>query len=222
MEVDKSLLGARGTPKNQKHDPFDAKASVQDIFGDISGSLLQDAIFQTYQVGQKLRIPFFLDTTSIDHENFPYASRQPGIVRHTHNQRKRAGVKRAYIKSCQARGIVDGVRGECWCGEPLPDQFGHRGNGPFQALSYGSLCESFYAALQLDPTNPLLQRTLQRGLEVRVFSNKMPDSIAKYLVRLHNRFHGGAGVSFVELMQTVPDVLAMVEIWQTFFTVKYI
>lgn len=212
MELDKSvasLLGGSGLPKKTQHDPYDPKASVQDIFGDMSGSVLQDAIFQTYQVGQKIRIAFFLDNTSTDHEKYPYANRQPGIVRHMHNQRKHAGVKRAYIKSCQARGIVDGVRGECWCGEPLADQFGHRGNGPFQALSYGSLCESFYAALQMDPTNTLLQRTLKRGLEVRVFSNRMPESIAKYLVRLHNRFHGGAGVSFVELMQTVPDVLVM-------------
>jgi hypothetical protein len=50
---------------------------------------------------------------------------------------------------------------------------------------------------------------LGRGLEARIFSHKMPDCITKYLVKMHNRFHGGAATSFIELMQSVPDVLCL-------------
>ena len=186
-------------------DPFDNSLSVQEIFGNLSGSLLLDAIFQTYQIGDnKTRVRFFLDENSTDDTAVPFASRQVGIVRHAFNQRRHAGVKQAYIKSCMARGIVEGVRGECWIGEPKPDALGVR-KGPYQALTYGSLLESFYTALNMEPRNPLLIRTLQRGLECRLFSHKVPESVAKYMVKLHNRFHQGAGVSFIELIQTVPD-----------------
>ena len=186
-------------------DPFDNSLSVQEIFGNLSGSLLLDAIFQTYQIGDnKTRVRFFLDENSTDDTAVPFASRQVGIVRHAFNQRRHAGVKQAYIKSCMARGIVEGVRGECWIGEPKPDALGVR-KGPYQALTYGSLLESFYTALNMEPGNPLLIRTLQRGLECRLFSHKVPESVAKYMVKLHNRFHQGAGVSFIELIQTVPD-----------------
>ena len=147
-------------------DPFDNSLSVQEIFGNLSGSLLLDAIFQTYQIGDnKTRVRFFLDENSTDDTAVPFASRQVGIVRHAFNQRRHAGVKQAYIKSCMARGIVEGVRGECWIGEPKPDALGVR-KGPYQALTYGSLLESFYTALNMEPGNPLLIRTLQRGFGV--------------------------------------------------------
>ena len=187
-------------------DPFDPNLSISQIFGDhMTGSALLDSIFNTYQVGEKVRLKFFLDNNTPDNDSCPFSSRQQGIARHSQNQRKHAGIKRAYIKSCQARGIVPGVRGECWVSEPLPDQFGRK-SGPFLALSFGSLTEAFFASLQIDPTNELLLRTLQRGMEARIFTHKMPESVVKYLVKLHNRFHFGAGVSFIELMQTVPDV----------------
>ena len=186
-------------------DPFNPDLSVTDIFGKLSGSLLLDAIFATYQVGEKSRIKFFIDNNSCDNVAFPFVNRSPNIVRHEFNQRKHEGIKQSYIRSCQSRGIVEGVRGEAWVGEPLPDKFGQK-SGAFQALTYGSLTESFYAALSLDPQNDLLLRTLARGLEVRVFSNRMPESVTKYVVKLHNRFHNGAGISFIELMQSVEDV----------------
>ena len=186
-------------------DVYNPNLSIKDIFGDLSGGSLLDAIFATYQVGEKTRVKFFLDQNSTDHTNFPFHSRQVGIVRHQHNQRMHSGIKKAYVKSCCARGIVEGVRGEAWLTEPKPDSFGHR-TGPFQALTYGSLCEAFFSALCQEPENQNLHRTLGRGLEARVFSHKLPDSIAKYIVKMHNRFHGGASTNFIELMQVVPDV----------------
>lgn len=190
-------------------DIYNPDLSVQDIFGDLNGGNLLDAIFNTYQVGQKQRIQFFLDTNTPDSVNAPFASRMQGIIRHGCNQRTHAGVKRAYVKSCQARGICEGVRGECWVQEPSRSTKSCSTGSPYRALSYGSLLEAFYAALHQEPGNSNLLRTLQRGIEVRIFDSRMPDSISKYLVKLHNRFHGGAGTSFVELMASVPDVAGL-------------
>lgn len=195
-------------------DVYNPNLSIKEIFGDLSGGSLLDAIFATYQVGEKTRVKFFLDQNSTDHTNFPFHSRQVGIVRHQHNQRMHSGIKKAYVKSCCARGICEGVRGEAWLTEPKPDSFGHR-TGPFQALTYGSLCEAFYSALCQEPENQNLHRTLGRGFEARVFSHKLPDSIAKYIVKMHNRFHGGASTNFVELVQVVPDVEFQLTKWKS-------
>ena len=208
MAVEIAAPASKAVGPLQGVDIYDSNLSIKDIFGDLSGGSLLDAIFGAYQVGEKTRVKFFLDQNSNDYVNHPFNTRQIGIVRHQHNQRAHAGIKRGYIKSCQSRGIVEGVRGEAWLTEPTPDAYGRR-SGPFHALTYGSLCEAYFAALAQDPGNPNLHRTLGRGLEARIFSHKMPDCITKYLVKMHNRFHGGAATSFIELMQSVPDVLCL-------------
>ena len=186
-------------------DIYDPSLSIKDIFGDLNGGALLDAIFVKYQLGPKTRVKFFLDCNTPDNDLSPFHGRKPAIVRHAVNQRRHLGVKRAYVKSCQGRGICEGVRGECWLTEPAQDAMGNQ-SGPYGALSFGSLCEAFYTALPAEPSNEHLLRTLARGIEARVFHHKMPESVCKFLVKFHNKFHGGAGVSFVELMNTVPDV----------------
>ena len=135
----------------------------------------------------------------------PFATRKKAIMRHELNNRYQSGVKAAYKASLRLRGIVEGVRGEAWVIQPEIGQDGQKSSG-YQALSFASLTESFYAALVEDPTNESLLLTLSKGLEVRLLSNRMPKNIIRYLVNLHNRFHKGSGTSFVELIKMVPDV----------------
>ena len=129
------------------------------------------------------------------------------LVRHMgFNPRQQAGVKAAYIRSIKQRGICESVRGEAW-GIANPD-------GPVQLLSCASLTEAFYAALQEEPANPNIQLTLKAGLEVRLLSARTPAGVCKYLVRLHNRFHGGAATNFLELMSAVPEVENALSLWK--------
>ena len=154
------------------------------------------------QVGsEKQRLKFYSDDNSLKGDASsasPFSTRKKAITRHPLNSRFQSGVKQAYIASLKMRGIVEGVRGEAWM---MGSSTG------YLALSFASLTESFYMALEDDPCNESLLLTLNKGLECRLLSNKMPSNIVRYLVNLHNRFHSGSGTSFVELVKMVPDAV---------------
>ena len=113
-------------------------------------------------------------------------------------------MKAAYVKSVKMRGVVEGVRGEPWLVQRVTGDL--NGASPsYYALSFASLCEAFYHALEEDGTNENLLLSLSKGLECRVLHHRTPGMILKYLVNLHNRFHQGSSTSWVELIQIVPD-----------------
>ena len=149
-------------------------------------------------MGAKTRIPFFLDEEK----------QVRGIQRHSCNPRQHAGVKAQYVASVKLRGIIEGVRGECWCVESDPDATGRR-SGPIGALTFGSLTDAFYTALEQDPSNPAIQHTLKRGLEARIINSKTPAAVLRFLVRFHNAFHHGAQTSYLELIAVVPEAAGM-------------
>ena len=61
---------------------------------------------------------------------------------------------------------MEGVRGEPWVCEPGIDPKTGEKAGPYEALSFASLVESFYSALDEDGENPNLRLTLNKGLGV--------------------------------------------------------
>ncbi|CAJ1340915.1 unnamed protein product [Effrenium voratum] len=151
-------------------------------------------------VGEKVRTRFFIDDNACTTDTSTFDKRTRNIVRHEFNGRKQSGVRKAYIASVKSRGIVESVRGEPWLVQPQDAGM------PYRALSFASLCEAYYAALVEDPANQNLLVSLVKGLECRILDRRLPASIAKYLINMHNRFHSGSSTSFVELVQLVPDV----------------
>ncbi|CAK9053779.1 unnamed protein product, partial [Durusdinium trenchii] len=91
----------------------------------------------------------------------------------------------AYVTSCKQRGIVEGVRGEPWLVMPAPDSLGEK-KGPYLALSFGSLTESFYTALLEEPNNENLKLSLTRGLESRLIHHVMSEQCDFIHPRLNN------------------------------------
>ena len=161
------------------------------------------------QVGnEKTRIKFYQDAapSSLLSTRAGYVGTPKNIMRHPLNNRVQNGVKECYKQSCRLRGIVEGVRGEAWLCEPGVDPKTGDRSGPYTALSFASLVESFFSALEDDPSNPNLQCTLHRGLECRIIHHRVPPSVAKYFIHLHNRFHSGSSTSFCELVNLIPDV----------------
>ena len=163
----------------------------------------------TIKVGEKTRIKFFADNNDLDGITIPFERRVPNIVRSIHNSRQQDGVRAEYVKSVKLRGIVENVRGEAWMQQHVPADGMSASDGKvagYHALSFASLTEAFYTALNQDPSNQNLMLTLQRGLECRVLHARTPPAVLRYLVNLHNRFHTGSGTSFVELLTLVPEV----------------
>ena len=164
--------------------------------------------FGPWQIGsEKQRVKFFTDDNNLEGDDSspsPFATRKKNIQRHELNNRYQSGVKAAYKASLRMRGIVEGVRGEAWFLQPQLSPTGEKLTG-YQALSFASLTESFYAALVEDPSNVNLKMSLSKGLECRILNAKMPAAIIRFLVNLNNRFHNGSGTSFIELMKMIPD-----------------
>jgi hypothetical protein len=75
--------------------------SLKDRFGDLSGRLLQDAIFRHYEMKDSPKTVQFFD-----------AEKNQLIYRHPANIRKQKVVHGKYVSSLLSKGLVLGVRGD--------------------------------------------------------------------------------------------------------------
>ena len=140
---------------------------------------------------------------------FPFEQRRRSIVRHPMNNRQQRSGRATYVQSVKNRGVCEGVRGEAWLLQPLPQNDVGQQQSPYLALSYGSLSEAYYQALIDEPTNSNLIIRLKRGLEARLLHHRTLPDVVHFLIHYHNNFHAGSGTSFCELVQMVPDVTQM-------------
>ncbi|CAE7226659.1 unnamed protein product [Symbiodinium sp. CCMP2456] len=108
-------------------------ASLVDIFGpNVSpGRELLDEIQRIYKVPAVKNLAWFIGD-----------GEQKAIMRHPLNSRRQDQVLQVYKKSVQQRGIIKGVRGECWVRAPNPEN----NETVYLALTFGTLTEAFYAA----------------------------------------------------------------------------
>ena len=157
-------------------------------------------------MGQKTRVQWFADDNTEDCSIRPFDQRKRNVVRHQLNSRQQSSVKAAYIASVKMRGVCEGVRGEAWLVQPEPNTSIGAQQNPFKALSFGSLSEAFFCALNDEPSNTNLIASLRRGLEARILHHSTPNEVLRFLVHIHNSFHSGSGTSFCELISMVPQV----------------
>ncbi|CAK9033430.1 Uncharacterized protein SCF082_LOCUS20479 [Durusdinium trenchii] len=120
---------------------------------------------------------------------------------------ERETVLAAYTKSVQQKGVIRGVRGECWVQAPNQET----GEVSYGALTFATLSEAFYKAFESADCEdyPNLMLTAKYGLDVLVFDARTPDSVLQFLnfasnwITYHNAFHQGAQTSFMEMILKV-------------------
>ncbi|CAE7628115.1 unnamed protein product [Symbiodinium sp. CCMP2592] len=153
--------------------------SLSERFGALQGRELQERVFQTYQVPE-------CNEGLVSVPWFKNGSRN--IVRHSINSRKQASVKALYMKGILTHGIMTGCRGEAWL----------------------VASEAFYDAVDQAPNNAQVLATLKFGLQARVLYADTPADVlthdTEYLRDVNNRWHGGANISFHELVMGADDV----------------
>ena len=105
--------------------------------------------------------------------------RQCNIVRHEKNSRRQETVLATYVASVKSKGIIKGVRGEAWMLAPASE------DGAYQALTFGTLTEAFYRAMDQigddKHSYPDLCHTASAGLDAVVLDHRTPDSILEFL-----------------------------------------
>lgn len=98
-------------------------------------------------------------------------------------------------------GVIDGVRGAPWVVMNSDDV-----QGSYLLLSFGTLATAVYKAFEKDPDNANVKRTIAAGLpNAVVFHPRLPKDVIIFLRDLHNKFHEGSSISFVEVLQMVHD-----------------
>ncbi|CAK9105434.1 Uncharacterized protein SCF082_LOCUS49142 [Durusdinium trenchii] len=172
---------------------YQKDATLSQIFGGhvTPGRELLDVIMKTYKVPSNKTLPW-------------YQGAQRTIARHPLNSRRQQTVLTAYTKSVQQKGIVRGVRGECWLQAPNTEE----GEMSYLALTFATLSEAFYQANEAPDREdyPNLLTTAKYGLDVLIFDHRTPQSVLQFLITYHNAFHQGAETSFMEMIMKVPEV----------------
>ena len=162
---------------------FGAQTSVYSRFPGLDGVLLQEAIWTAYAIEKNACIPFVRAD-----------GKTPNVVRHRLNDRDQEATVEALATSIEKRGALVGVRGLAWAVKP-------DGDGPYQMISWGHLCDAVLLAASRSPSNPYVQATLKKGIvNAVVFNHSTPDDVLLHLVRLHNEFHRGSGESFLDVL----------------------
>jgi hypothetical protein len=145
------------------------------------GVELLDRIFLNYAIRKNQTVPFF------DNRGRPQVGPHPDNLRSHHH------VLRKYIATVKRFGVLSGVRGDPWA-ILSPD-----GVGPHQLITWGTLSRAIFIALEEDPLNPKILKSIAKGLErVVEFNARTPADIIAFLRDWHNRWNGGAEENFVD------------------------
>lgn len=82
---------------------------------------------------------------------------------------------------------------------------------PVCAITYNHRSEAMYQAIQRDPENVYVKRSLASGLEnVRMLSSETPEEVRRLLCNMHNTYHDGTGETWIALLD---QAVKLMEEW---------
>jgi hypothetical protein len=124
------------------------------------------------------------------------------LVCHAENVRHHAQVIQQWANSICQFGFNGAVRGTPIAISPESGQPG----GPLRLIAAASMSQACYLAFEKQPLNPVVQHTLKAGFAgVQKLKHDLPLVLLRWVRDFHNSFHGGAGVSFLEVMKAVME-----------------
>ena len=159
-------------------------ATLEELFGSASGGVLWQQILATYEdpPGVRQDVEWFR----------PDGTRS--FTKNVDNQRNFRVVEKRLKTSLKLHGWVGNVRGGVVGVWSLGRSF------PIQTLTAGQLTTAYYAALEEEPDNEQLKMSTCVH-NVIVLHERTPRCVRIWIRDYFNQFHGGAGVSFIELLE---------------------
>ena len=157
------------------------------VFAGLSGAVLQDRVFKTYQEQDEfILVPYFA------------ANGDKLLLRDQVNNRTQLSVRKKYKRGVLTSGVTVGGRSEAWATletYQTPD-------GPVTRaylLTAATLTEAVYDAQEENPDSDQVKITISRGVWVRPFLKKMPAFARRYLRDAGNAWNNiAASTSFLE------------------------
>ncbi|CAK0868074.1 unnamed protein product, partial [Prorocentrum cordatum] len=147
----------------------------------------------------------FLVRAGVQAEFFDTAGRRL-IAPHELNVRKNNIQIQRFKRSILKYGNIQGVRGGAIA--VLSSAPGEsNGAPPWRMLTYGSVSRAVYLAVDENTTDPVqkknVEATLSAGLVLDEYESAMPIDCAEHIRDFYNAFHGGAGITFLEIIDKV-------------------
>jgi hypothetical protein len=126
----------------------------------------------------------------------------PTFVCHELNTRKQDVVVKKYIRSVCTVGLTQDARGTA-CACPT-----RGGEAPFRMLTYGTMIRACYACFERHGEKSKVKLTLERGLVVDLYDERMPSDVVNYFRDFMNIdvFHTGSSTSFLEILSATLSV----------------
>ena len=186
MDEGPGPAGAALLHLNQQEALYDEGKSLKELFGDLDGAMLVEAIFTTYGDGSG-------SSNSIN-ATWYSSTGDRNIVKHAENRSIAEAVCDRYRMRILESGLQIDVAGAPWMVWSAGRTF------PLRAITFNHRAESFYRACEDDPGNQYVQAGLKQGLSnIRMLNAKTPRFAIRFLMNYHNSFHGGSGATFIEL-----------------------
>ncbi len=143
----------------------------------------------------------------------------PALVDHPLNTRSEEVSIEEYAESIEMNGLARSCRGEPWC------QLSEGNQAPYRMITYRQLTKGFYLAYSRvdaktkknnsddnkdkDKMKAVVAMSADVGLtNTRCLHWQTPPDVVEWLRDWHNNFHGGSKVSYVEVLQNIPRMLA--------------
>jgi hypothetical protein len=122
-------------------------------------------------------------------------------------------VSRKYVRGILEQGLIPDVRSA-----PVVVVDSTKSvAGPFSAykmVGFNTLSQSMYAAHRQAPHNDQVKASIAGGLRGAILLDpRTPIDAIKYYRDLHNKYHGGVGISVLELMDMIDDAENEWEEW---------
>ncbi len=122
-------------------------------------------------------------------------------------------MSRKYVRGILEQGLIPDVRSS----PVIMDDLSKSVSGNYKAyrmVGLTTLSQSMYAAARQQPHNEMVKASLAGGIRgaIRLHENTPADAI-KFVRGLHNKFHGGVGISVLELVDLIDDCEQQWEAW---------
>ena len=180
-----------GTPEPERQfsmeQLFGKFRSIEKRFPGLSGRLLDDVIFKCYAIPGKHTIQYYDDDG------------REALHRHRINERHHDAVVEEYVEGILTSGVQPAVRGECWAVARKDGYMNH-----YDLISWGTLTISMYEAVRRTVKNGVIANeqvntSVEAGIPgCTLWNPDTPADVMLYLKEYHNKWHKGAGTSFME------------------------
>ena len=166
-------------------------ASVEDRFGETTGSIRWNLVIDVYHRKRNATVRFFKDVDG---------KLKVCLTRSKYNNRRQKCVVSRFTKGVLEAGVLSHMRGQ-----PILVETDEE--GVYEILAGATLCEAVYCAYEMQPENEFVLQAIEEGLRGAIILSKhTPPDVQIWVKQEHNRYHEGSKFNIVEMYDEIISI----------------